>query len=575
MAPRFLGKTSLDGLQLLEVNGRPVLDDYARLRDLLQARAPAAAGLLAEPIGDWKSSEASVVSWYAEASNDPLTLATLSGGHRQQLEAQLRSAMGALLPLLNDPATGPVLRRALVLPTADGIKAVGSRIVLTDWGMTTAGTVVPAEPLQLSPLAAFLPASDEAPYRPRVVPPQIPPPPRQPAPPPSSVATPLQARSVWNWWLIPASITVAALFLVLGLWLGSRQVAERLAAQPTVVALFDEAQARAALERQLQQNAALENELQERRRALSADVCTADPAQMPRIGPDHAAVVPPAATPIPPGGQPFHGNLAELLAQSVVMVIGPRADATETGSGFFVTPELIVTNRHVVEDALPGKLLVAGGKLATATHADLVAESPSSTIGELDIALLRIQPQPGVQPLAMSTVAAALDPVVAAGFPGLTMHGDDAAGRLLQGDVTAVPTVILTDGKISAIQTATRGLKIMPHTAAVSGGNSGGPLVDACGRVVGVNTFITADQEQVAHTNYAQKSDALIAFLQANGVTVNVVNEPCSPQPPPPAPGSASPSVGATPATTPGTPSPTVPAAAPQPAATQPAPSQR
>jgi S1-C subfamily serine protease len=140
---------------------------------------------------------------------------------------------------------------------------------------------------------------------------------------------------------------------------------------------------------------------------------------------------------------------------------------------------------------------------------------------------------PGVQPLAISTVAAALDPVVAAGFPGLTMHGDDASVRLMEGDMAAIPTVILTDGKISAIQTAPSGLKIMPHTAAVSGGNSGGPLADACGRVVGINTFITADQEQVAHNNYAQKSDALIPFLQANGVTVNVVNEPCVPSAPP------------------------------------------
>jgi hypothetical protein len=123
----------------------------------------------------------------------------------------------------------------------------------------------------------------------------------------------------------------------------------------------------------------------------------------------------------------------------------------------------------------------------------------------------------------------------------------------------------LTDGKISAIQTSPGGLKIMPHTAAVSGGNSGGPLVDACGRVVGVNTFITADQEQVAHNNYAQKSDALIAFLQANGVAVNVVNEPCVPSAPTavaPSGPSAPPPLAAKPP--PGAAAPSSPAAAPQ-----------
>ena len=533
MAPRFLGKTSLDGLELLEIGGHPVLDDYARLRDLLQARAPAAAGLLAEPVGNWKSGDAPVVSWYAEASNEPATLASLSPDLRLQLETQLRNAMAAVAPLLADPVTGPVLRRALVLLTPDGIKAIDDRIVLTDWGMVRAGTVVPADPFALSPLAAYLPEMRPAPAQARVAPPPMPA--RPPPPMPVPAAAGPAARSVWNWWLVPAGIAVAAFFLIFGLWLGARLVAERLAQQPTTVALIDEAAVRAAIDRQKEQNAALERELDERRRALSGDVCTADPAQMPHAGPDHAAVVPPAATPTPPGGQPFHGNLAELLTQSVVMVIGVVQDGVETGSGFFITPELIVTNRHVVEHVQQGKLVVTGGKLTRATRAEIVAESPSSEIGKLDVALLRVPPVPGVQPLAMSTVAAALDPVIAAGFPGLTMHGDEAYGRLLEGDMSAVPTVILTDGKISAVQTSPGGLKIMPHTAAVSGGNSGGPLVDACGRVVGVNTFITSDQEQVAHNNYAQKSDALIAFLQANGAAVNVVNEPCVPAAAPPA----------------------------------------
>jgi S1-C subfamily serine protease len=562
MAPRFLGKTSIDGLTLLEIDGHPVLDDHARLRDLLLARAPAAAGLFAEPIGNWRTGGTPVVSWYAEAASDPETFSALSGDRRRQVEAQLRAAMAALAPLLADPVAGSALRRALVLSTPDGIKAVDGRIVLTDWGMVPAGTKVPADPLVLSPLAAYLPSAGPATVaQPRAVPPPPPPPnPPSTATPASPAAAAPAVRSVWNWWLIPAGIAVAACFLILGLWLGTRLIADRLAQQSTTVDLFDEAAARAALERQQAQNAALERELEQRRQALGGNVCPADPAQMPHAGADHAAVVPPAATPTPPGGQPFHGNLAELLTQSVVMVISQGQEGAKTGSGFFIAPDLVVTNRHVVDDALPGKLVIAGGKLTGAARADIVASSPTSEIGQLDIALLRVAPVPGVQPLAMSTAAAALDPVIAAGFPGLTMHGDDASVRLLEGDLSAVPTIILTDGKISAIQTAPGGLKIMPHTAAVSGGNSGGPLVDACGRVVGVNTFITADQEQVAHTNYAQKSDALIAFLQANGVGVNASNEPCvPPAPPSAAPPSAAPQPAATPATSASVPQPAQP----------------
>jgi S1-C subfamily serine protease len=537
VAPRFLGKTSLDGLELLRIDGHPVLDEYTRLRDLLASRAPAAAGLLAEPIGNWNSRDAPVVSWYAEAGNEPETLAAIAPDRRLQLEAQLRNVMASLAPLLADPTTGPTLRRALVLPTPDGIKAIDGRIVLTDWGLVRAATPVPADPLSLSPLAAYLAAVGGAPPRARTMPPASPSPPPPPPSPPSPVRTtvPRPVRSVWNWWLVPAGIVVATLFLMFGLWLGARLVAERVALQPSTVSLFDDAAVRAAIDRQKEQNAALERDLEERRRALSGNVCTADPSQMPRIGPDHAATVPPAAAPTPPGGQPFRGSLAELLTQSVVMVIALKQDGAETGSGFFITPEFIVTNRHVVESADAGKLFVTGGRFARATRAELVAQTDGSEIGSLDIALLRVPAVRDVQPLTMSTVAGALDQVVAAGFPGLTMHGDEAYGRLIEGDATAIPTVILTDGKISAVQTSPTGLKIMPHTAAVSGGNSGGPLVDACGRAVGVNTFITADREQVAHTNYAQKSDAVIEFLQAHGASPSVVNEACVPAPSAPA----------------------------------------
>ena len=224
---------------------------------------------------------------------------------------------------------------------------------------------------------------------------------------------------------------------------------------------------------------------------------------------------------------------------------GPDGD-TATGTGFFITPELVLTNRHVVEDADPSRLVVTSRKLGRTRAAQIVAQSPSSEIGTPDLALIRVEGASGIQPLALTETAAPLDQVIAAGFPGLLLQADEAFNRLLHGDAASMPEVILTDGRINAIQSSASGLKIMPHSAAVSGGNSGGPLSDACGRVVGVNTFITANRQQVAHANYAQKTDTVLAFLKQNHVDATVLTGPCTP--------------GSPPATSPVTPAPTTPA---------------
>ncbi len=597
MANRFTGKTPLAGLRPLTLDGRPVQDQFATYRDLLARLAgPAAAALFAEPIATWREpgDESGSISWYADAPGEPEALASLPADRRAPVEQALRGVLASLQPALADPRLGPWLRRALVLASPAGVLAVGNAVVLTQWGLARHEPASEAElaSLAAAALCAYLPAPAPPPPAAMAPPPvpsavpaaamaasAVPPaPPRaaaalSAAPPPPPAPPPRRPRagggdgSAWNWWLLPAGALVALVFLSLGLWQGSRVVAARFAGRPSQVDLLDEPATRAAIDRQKEQNAALEREIETRRRLLGGDVCQLDPAQVPRIGPDRAATVPPAAVPPPPpGAAAFSGTLADLLKQAVVLIIYPNDDGVGFGSGFFITPELVVTNRHVIEHADPTKLLVINEKVGRLTQVEIVTQSDSSAIGGTDVAVLRVHGAPAVQPLSMTTTVAPLDQVIAAGYPALLMRADAQFEKLLHGDVSAIPQVILTDGRINAIQPSPSGIKIMPHSAAVSGGNSGGPLVDGCGRVVGINTFITANQEQVVHANYAQKSDEVIAFIRDHGVAPTVATGPCTPGAPatPPAPTAQAPDAapGAPPRPSPAATAPATPPAA-------------
>lgn len=286
--------------------------------------------------------------------------------------------------------------------------------------------------------------------------------------------------------------------------------------------------------------------LLERQKALGDELAKAGPKEptdcppgqslQPTDGvPGPAASGPSAALPppqpLPTGGEaPALGGaaLAQRLEQATAIVIVAGPNDLGTGTGFFITPNLLVTNRHVVENSQGKRLFLTSKSLGSLRPASVLSATASSTPGAADFALLRMDQGSAAGTLDMALEVGKLANVVAAGYPGVVLQGDSNFQRLLKGDVSAAPDLNLTQGAVQSLQAGQGGVPLIVHTASIAKGNSGGPLVDGCGRVVGVNTFINVDQSQSAKINYAIRSQVMAGFLQSAGASARNDGRPCA-----------------------------------------------
>lgn len=210
-------------------------------------------------------------------------------------------------------------------------------------------------------------------------------------------------------------------------------------------------------------------------------------------------------------------ELRQLVHRSVVRVMTDKG----SGSGFAIAPNLVVTNRHVIDDGETGSIAVASKFLgASPVAAVLVASSPDSEVGNADFAVLRVQGEAGLFSLGLGGDPEPLDNVVAAGFPAISVRSDPDEIN---------PDVVFSQGEVGVVQIQPNGVGLVIHTANIAPGSSGGPLLNRCGALVGVNTFVGTGEESEGRALYSLSSQALAAFLSSKGIGFESVVSGCAP----------------------------------------------
>ena len=200
----------------------------------------------------------------------------------------------------------------------------------------------------------------------------------------------------------------------------------------------------------------------------------------------------------------------------------PNADGVMNywrGTGFFVgtpgeDPEYIVTNCHVVEEFILAGKALGGGELHVLFDQNDEAEAYLVDYdAEKDIAVLRLEEPTGKRvPLQMRE-------------PEDDMLGDEvyAVGYPLAADLTvqavnsfSVSDATVTAGSIGRFLTESgTGRRLIQTDTAMSGGNSGGPLIDGDGAVLGINTAVSNLDQNLF---YAVSVGEVLPMLDRNNI---------------------------------------------------------
>ncbi len=220
----------------------------------------------------------------------------------------------------------------------------------------------------------------------------------------------------------------------------------------------------------------------------------------------------------------------EQMEESTVLIVTAEERGLGVGSGFVIgAPQHVATNWHVVDGA--AKIWVVAGDIEAKIEAEVAWSSEDD-----DLAILELtEPidRPAVALLPSRHVRKA-QRVFVMGFPTAGMDAE-----VLEAS-SAATEVKITQGIISGMVESAAGTGLYQTDAALNPGNSGGPLFDVCGRMIGINSAKSLTQVRDATgsltrvpegegVGWAVRAEVLAKGLEEIGLDFAEAGAPCDP----------------------------------------------
>lgn len=239
-------------------------------------------------------------------------------------------------------------------------------------------------------------------------------------------------------------------------------------------------------------------------------------------------------------------RLRAATVQVSVEYGSPFENKTSWGTGFVVGDGLVMTNAHIVSDKIPTRVYIHNEFLpqtearviafqydtngfdkgdiveyianALVANAEIGAVTLSNTSTNYDVALLAFTPRPEARlpVLSFARQAAPNESVFAIGYPGSDRPAPPRRQQYASGPGSGPATpVTVTAGRVRQVLEGDP--QLVMHDALSKFGNSGGPVVNARGEVVGMQTWSMEPDRRGVVTSFALSGTDLSGFLEQYG----------------------------------------------------------